>query len=63
MARGRDIYAFTAPLVVEALERILAGDTRSASGVVAPGEVFEARAFLEALRPELSALELPEKTP
>lgn len=60
IAGGRDIYAFTAPLVVEAMERVLAGNTRVASGVVSPGEVFDARAFLEALRPELSALELRE---
>jgi saccharopine dehydrogenase-like protein len=58
MARGRDIYAFTAPLVVEAMKRVLAGEAHVAAGVVAPGEVFDARAFLEALRPELSALEL-----
>ncbi|QWF17085.1 saccharopine dehydrogenase family protein [Lysobacter capsici] len=47
-ASGRDIYAITAPLVVEALQRI--GDGRSrATGVVAPGEAFDAREFLEAL--------------
>lgn len=51
-ASGRDIYAITAPLIVEALQRI--GDGRShASGVVAPGEAFDARDFLEAL-PALS---------
>ena len=47
-ASGRDIYAITAPLIVEALQRI--GDGRShATGVVAPGEAFDARDFLEAL--------------
>ncbi|MBW8809683.1 MAG: saccharopine dehydrogenase NADP-binding domain-containing protein, partial [Lysobacter sp.] len=47
-ASGRDIYAITAPLIVEALQRI--GDGRSrATGVVAPGEAFDAREFLEAL--------------
>lgn len=47
-ARGRDIYAITAPLIVEALQRI--GDGRSrATGVVAPGEAFDARDFLDAL--------------
>lgn len=47
-ASGRDIYAITAPLIVEALRRI--GDGRShATGVVAPGEAFDARDFLEAL--------------
>ena len=47
-AHGRDIYAITAPLVVEAMQRI--GDGRSkATGVVAPGEAFDARDFLESL--------------
>lgn len=49
-ARGRDIYAFTAPLVVEALLRVLDGQTPGhTSGAVAPGEVFDAAAFLKAL--------------
>lgn len=47
-AQGRDIYAITAPLVVEALQRI--GDGRCQKrGVLAPGEAFDARDFLEAL--------------
>lgn len=47
-AQGRDIYAVTAPLVVEALQRI--GDGRSKTiGVMAPGEAFDARDFLESL--------------
>ncbi|MGH8026961.1 MAG: saccharopine dehydrogenase, partial [Pseudoxanthomonas sp.] len=47
-AHGRDIYAVTAPLVVEAMQRI--GDGRSkAAGAVAPGEAFDARDFLESL--------------
>jgi len=50
-AAGRDIYAITAPLLVEAAERILIQDTHMA-GTVAPGEVFDARVFLEALSPE-----------
>jgi short subunit dehydrogenase-like uncharacterized protein len=45
VARGRDIYAFTAPLVVEAVERILEGRVRG-SGALAPGEAFEAVGFL-----------------
>ncbi|HET9450514.1 MAG TPA: hypothetical protein VFO83_06510, partial [Aggregicoccus sp.] len=50
-ARGRDIYAVTGPLVVEALERIL--DGRSArAGTMAPGELLDARAMLAALSPE-----------
>lgn len=51
IARGRDIYAVTAPIVVESAERILAGETR-ATGVAAPGEIFDAGAFLQALAPE-----------
>jgi hypothetical protein len=46
-AHGRDIYAITAPLVVEAMERI--GDGRGKSGVVAPGEAFDAQDFLQSL--------------
>ena len=51
LVAGRDIYAVTAPIVVEAVERILAGETR-ATGAAAPGEIFDARAFLQALSPE-----------
>jgi hypothetical protein len=51
IAAGRDIYAVTAPIVVEATERILAGDIQ-ATGSAAAGEVFDAEAFLRALSPE-----------
>jgi short subunit dehydrogenase-like uncharacterized protein len=51
LVAGRDIYAVTAPIVVEAAERILAGETR-ATGAAAPGEIFDAQAFLQALSPE-----------
>jgi short subunit dehydrogenase-like uncharacterized protein len=47
-ARGRDIYAFTAPLVVEAAERILDGRAGGV-GTFAPGELFDARDFLASL--------------
>ncbi len=50
VARGRDIYAVTAPLVVEALERILSGRC-AGTGVRAAGEAFDARDFLRALAP------------
>ena len=50
-ARGRDIYAFTAPLVVEAVQRILNGFV-SERGVLAPGEIFDASNFLQALAPQ-----------
>ncbi|TDR44846.1 short subunit dehydrogenase-like uncharacterized protein [Tahibacter aquaticus] len=47
-AQGRDIYAITAPLVVEALQRIVDGRGK-ASGVVSPGAAFDARDFLASL--------------
>jgi len=48
-ARGRDIYAITAPIVVEAAMRILDGRCDT-SGVRAAGELFDARDFLSSLR-------------
>jgi hypothetical protein len=51
IAAGRDIYAITAPIVVEAATRILAGDT-GVSGAAAPGKIFDAESFLRALTPE-----------
>jgi len=51
-ARGRDIYATTAPLVVEAVERILT-DGVAQGGVFAPGALFDARNFLAALAPDV----------
>ncbi|MFG2986583.1 saccharopine dehydrogenase family protein [Streptomyces sp. NPDC048258] len=56
-ARGQDIYAVTAPLAVEAVERILAGRTRT-TGVASAGAMFDAADFLRALAPYLS-VELP----
>ena len=50
-ARGRDIYAVTAPLVVEAASRILAGEGPG-PGARTAGESFDAQAFLSALAPE-----------
>ncbi|HTA37496.1 MAG TPA: NAD(P)H-binding protein [Candidatus Acidoferrales bacterium] len=49
-ARGGDIYAITAPLVVEALERVLREN--DACGVFAAGELFDPRDFLSSLSPE-----------
>lgn len=57
VASGRDIYAFTAPLVVEALERVLRGEVKTA-GVFTAGEAFDARDFLAALCPEHLLLEI-----
>jgi len=57
IARGQDIYAVTAPLAVEAVERILAGHTRTV-GVASAGAVFDAADFLRALAPHIT-VELP----
>ncbi|MDG9702638.1 saccharopine dehydrogenase NADP-binding domain-containing protein [Streptomyces sp. DH37] len=52
VARGRDIYAVTAPLAVEAVDRILAGRTRT-TGVASAGAIFDAPDFLRALSPHI----------
>jgi short subunit dehydrogenase-like uncharacterized protein len=51
-ASGQDIYAVTAPIIVEALERLLAGEARDKAGVRSLGDAFDARAFLDALGPD-----------
>jgi saccharopine dehydrogenase-like protein len=57
IARGRDIYAVTAPIVVEATERIL--DHRiTGAGVAAAGEIFDAQDFLNSLCPDHLSLEI-----
>jgi hypothetical protein len=53
VARGQDIYAVTAPLAVEAVHRILTGQTR-AVGVASAGEIFDAADFLRALSSHFS---------
>jgi hypothetical protein len=57
VARGRDIYAVTAPLAVEAVRRLLAGQTRT-TGVASAGAMFDAADFLRSLAPYIS-VELP----
>jgi hypothetical protein len=57
VARGRDIYAITAPIVVEAAQRVVARHGRMA-GVFSAGEIFNARDFLRSLAPTLS-VEMP----
>ena len=52
-ARGQDIYAITAPLVVEAVRRLVSGRTR-ATGVASAGAMFDASDFLGALSPHLA---------
>jgi len=48
-ATGRDIYAVSAPIVVEATERLLSGKVAPRGGVTSLGEIFDARDFLAAL--------------
>lgn len=57
IARGRDIYAVTAPLVCEAAQRLLGGQAGRA-GVAAPGELFDALRVLLALVPAHLVIEL-----
>ncbi|MFE5398597.1 saccharopine dehydrogenase family protein [Streptomyces sp. NPDC056568] len=56
-ATGQDIYAVTAPLVVEALDRVLTGRVQ-AVGVTSAGEIFDAPDFLRALAPHIT-VDLP----
>lgn len=58
VARGQDIYAVTAPLVVEAVDRILTGRINTI-GVASAGEIFDAPDFLRALSPHISLELLP----
>ncbi|WP_240796639.1 saccharopine dehydrogenase NADP-binding domain-containing protein [Streptomyces sp. RFCAC02] len=53
VASGRDIYAVSAPLAVEAVARILTGRTRTA-GVASAGAMFDAPDFLRALSEHIS---------
>jgi saccharopine dehydrogenase-like NADP-dependent oxidoreductase len=51
VARGRDIYAVSASIVVEAIQRTVDSPDNT-HGVVAAGEVFDARDFLNTLSPD-----------
>ncbi|SED50814.1 Saccharopine dehydrogenase NADP binding domain-containing protein [Amycolatopsis tolypomycina] len=53
VARGEDIYAVSAPLAVEAVDRILTGRTK-VKGVATAGEMFDAADFLRALAPHIT---------
>ncbi|GGJ10559.1 saccharopine dehydrogenase family protein [Streptomyces lacrimifluminis] len=53
VASGRDIYAVSAPLAVEAVGRVLAGRTRTV-GVASAGAAFDAVDFLGALSGHIS---------
>ncbi|HEY2050805.1 MAG TPA: saccharopine dehydrogenase NADP-binding domain-containing protein [Caulobacteraceae bacterium] len=57
LAQGRDIYAFSAPLVCEAVERVLSGEIQDI-GAQSPGAVFDAPDFLRALAPEHLTFEI-----
>jgi hypothetical protein len=50
LATGRDIYATTAPVIVECMERVLHTDSGH-GGVHAAGDLFDARDFLDHLAP------------
>ncbi len=52
-ATGQDIYAVTAPLVVEACQRLMAMPAGTHAGTRAMGEVFDAAAFLSSLAPDI----------
>lgn len=54
-ASGRDIYAVSAPLVVEAVRRVLTGRTAT-TGVASAGKIFDAPDFLRALSAHLKLL-------
>jgi len=58
VASGRDIYAVSAPIIVEAMQRVVGGQGKTA-GVVAAGEIFDARDFLTTLSPTHLSLEMP----
>lgn len=53
LAQGQDIYAVTAPIICEAVQRILSGDIRD-TGAKPPAAIFHAASFLGALGPNLS---------
>jgi len=57
VARGRDIYAVSAPIVVEATQRAV-NNLGKKCGVVAAGEAFDAQEFLNALSPEHFVIEM-----
>jgi hypothetical protein len=53
VASGQDIYAVSAPLAVEAVHRILTGQTRT-NGVASAGAIFGAADFLRTLATHIS---------
>ena len=61
-ASGRDIYHVSAPIVVEAVQRLLAGQTKERGGVHALGSIFDADAFLIALGADALEIRYAELT-
>jgi len=59
-ATGRDIYAVTAPIVVEGAVRLLDGRYRS-PGAAAPGQAFDAHDVLAALERDVDSLEVQQR--
>jgi NAD(P)-dependent dehydrogenase (short-subunit alcohol dehydrogenase family) len=57
IARGRDIYAFSATLVCEVVDRLLEGKFSSA-GAQPPGAIFNALEVLSALTPDHLTVEI-----
>ena len=57
VASGRDIYAVSAPLIVEAAVRV-AEHPAKPHGAFAPGQIFDARDFLQSLSPEHFTVEI-----
>lgn len=53
IAQGQDIYAVTAPIICEAVQRILSGNIRD-TGAKPPAAIFDAASFLQALDQHLS---------
>jgi hypothetical protein len=56
-ASGRDIYAISAPLIVEATVRICEGLIKK-RGVVSAGEIFDAKDFIMSLSPEHLSIDI-----
>jgi hypothetical protein len=57
-AYGKPIYAVSAPLAVEAIERILTGRIH-ATGVASAGRIFDTPDFLSALAPHIVVTQAP----
>jgi hypothetical protein len=57
IAKGRDIYAFSAPLICEVAERLLEGKFRN-TGAHAPGAILDAKDVLAALTPDNLTFEI-----